>query len=126
MSPDIVPTDIDRSTNTLFPISYTVQSDCGVLSDPVTVEMRLWADVDDNGLVSIEDAFLMILGFQGTYAPAVPTRTVLAFDIEGENCTPNQLVNISDAFLAILAFQGKRFNPDTVGSSPTCTLPSCP
>ncbi|MCH8146530.1 MAG: hypothetical protein IH987_00830 [Planctomycetes bacterium] len=125
MSSDIVPTDIDKVTGTLFPISYSIQADCGSLSDPVSVVMRLWADSDDNGLVNINDTGLMILGFQGRYLPTVPSRTTVAFDIEGQACTPNQTVSINDVFLAILAFQGARFDPDVVGSSSDCSLP-CP
>ena len=126
MSADIVPTDIDKSTGTLFPISYTVRADCGTLSDPVSVVMRLWADADDNGLVNIDDAFITILGFQGKFPSAVPSKTVVAFDIDGAACTPNQVVSINDVFKVILAFQGDRFNPDVVGNSPSCSLPSCP
>ena len=87
--------------------------------------MRLWADSDDNGLVNINDTGLMILGFQGYYQPAVPSRTTVAFDIDGLACTPNQTVSINDVFMAILAFQGARFDPDVVGSSSDCSLP-CP
>ena len=76
-------------------------------------------------MVNIEDIFLSILGFQNEFPPAVPSRTVVAFDIDGKGCTPNQVVNIGDAFLAILAFQGEMFNPDVVMSSPLCSLP-CP
>ncbi len=126
ISPDIVPTDIDKLTDTLFPISYNVRADCGSFSDPVLVVMRLWADADDNGLVNINDAQLTILGFQGSYLPSVPSRTKVAFDIDGLSCTPNLEVNINDVFKVILAFQGGRFDPDVVGSSTSCSLPSCP
>ncbi|MCH8243653.1 MAG: hypothetical protein IH897_13725 [Planctomycetes bacterium] len=123
MSADIVPTDVDRASGTLFPISYTVRADCGTLSDPVSVVMRLWADADDNGLINIDDAFITILGFQGKFPPAVPSKTVVAFDIDGPACTPNQVVNINDVLFALLAFQGKRFDPDTVGGNSACSLP---
>ncbi len=125
MSADIVPTDVDKTTGTLFPTSYTVQADCGSLTNPVSVVMRVWADADDNGLVNINDAQLTILGFQSIYLPSVPARTKVAFDIDGQACTPNQEVNINDVFKVILAFQGDRFDPDLVGSSDTCGLP-CP
>ncbi|MCH7995146.1 MAG: hypothetical protein IIB57_11985, partial [Planctomycetes bacterium] len=126
MTPDIVPTDFDTASGTLFPVFYTVQADCGSLSDPVTVVMRLWADADDNGLINIDDAFITIKGFQDEFVPMVPSRTVVAFDIDGRDCVPNQLVNISDVFLVLLAFQGERFDPNTVASNPGCSLPSCP
>ncbi len=59
------------------------------------------------------------------FPPAVPSRTVVAFDIDGQGCAPNQIVNINDVLIAILAFQGERFNPDYVGGAPDCGLPSC-
>ncbi|MCH8149486.1 MAG: hypothetical protein IH987_16135, partial [Planctomycetes bacterium] len=125
MSPDLLPTDKDAVTGTLFPTSYTVQADCGSLSDPVLVVMRLWADVDDNGLVNIDDVFFTIKGFQGEFPPAVPSKTVVAFDIDGQACTPNQIVNINDALIGILAFQGERFNPDYLNAFADCDVP-CP
>ena len=98
---------------------------CNALSTPVSVQMKLWADADDNGLVNIADAQLIIQGFQGTYLPAIPSRTVAAFDIHGDACTPNQQVNINDVFAAILAFKGDRFNPDVLASDANCGVP-CP
>ena len=125
MSADIVPTDIDKATDTLFPISYTVQADCGSLSEPVLVVMRLWADADDNGLINIDDAFFTLKGFQSDFPPAVPSKTVVAFDIDGQGCTPNQIVNINDVLIVILAFQGERFNPDYLNTFADCSAP-CP
>ena len=87
--------------------------------------MRLWADADDNGLVNANDVKLPILGFQGIYLAAVPSRTRVAFDFDGQACTPNQIVSIDDVFKALLAFQGARFDPNVVGSSADCSLP-CP
>ncbi|MCH8149823.1 MAG: hypothetical protein IH987_17870 [Planctomycetes bacterium] len=124
-SADILPSDVDKATGTFFPTTYTVQADCGGLSDSVDLVMRLWADVDDNGLVNIDDVFFTIKGFQGEFPPAVPSKTVVAFDIDGQGCTPNQIVNINDALIDILAFQGERFNPDYLNTFADCDVP-CP
>jgi|GEM_PF-970110 len=125
LSADLHPSDVNKATQEFFPSTYTVRAECGAMSVPVDVQMRLWADTDDNGLVNISDALFIIKAFQGTYLPAIPSRTVAAFDLQGNACTPNQIVNINDVFSAILAFKGVRFNPDVLDSFDNCGVP-CP
>ena len=123
MSPDIVPTDEDVVSGTLFPTSYTVQAECGLLPDPVSVVMRLWADADDNGLVNFNDVAFTIKGFQSFYPPEVPSRTKDAFDIDCPACTPKQVVYITYCLVLILTFKGSSFIPDYLWITTHCSLP---
>ncbi len=64
----------------------------------------MWADVDQNLSVNINDVFLIIKAFQEDFT------LVTLEEADLEPCDPNGLANFADVQVAILAFQGAAYS----------------
>ncbi|MCH8150154.1 MAG: hypothetical protein IH987_19615 [Planctomycetes bacterium] len=87
---------------------YNIRSDCGDLTNPdpslsVSVETRVWADVDQNLIANINDVFFIIKAFQADFT------LVTLEEADLEPCEPNRIANFADVQVALLAFQGMTY-----------------
>lgn len=91
------------------------------LSDPSpTVTTWIFGDVDNSGVVNLNDTNLVVAAFQGNYSMVEQVQADLDPDGFASIClAPNQIVTLADAFVTVTAFQGGSYPCDPVGNPPT-------
>jgi len=106
---DIVPST--KSGPTVIPVTYDVEIDCGGFTAPVSIEMKLWADVNDDLSANFNDMQMVVLAFQGNYirGNGVPSN-LAGIDIVGTiPCVTDQVPNFTDIQAMVFTFQGQNY-----------------
>lgn len=88
---------------------YYVQADCrptgvGYLSHSVPVETWLWGDVNDDGVVQIDDVILVYDGSQGIFPQGITLE-----NLDMSPCQPDRKIDADDIVSVESAFFGSPF-----------------
>ena len=111
----VVGGDIVPSTNTTDTV-YHVQADCGeTLTDPGIGITSLWGDVDNNGVVDLDDVTLILNAFAGQFS--LPFEVFDVFP-----CEPNGAIDFDDILMILYAFEGDPFPCATPCGGGACCL----
>jgi len=96
-----------RGAEILPGVTYEIRSDCRAiptdppnLSAPVSAMTWIWGDIDNNGIVDVDDIVLVVDGFAGTFTDATLQQVDLM------DCVPNGTVDVDDIGAVLDAFAG--------------------